>query len=57
MVHLLRSKEVRCYIICFKWFVMTTTQGIEWEDVIKKEARGINDDDLGEVQISARHIF
>jgi len=36
---------------------MTTTQGIEWEDVIKKEARGINDDDLGEVQISARHIF
>ena len=29
---------------------MATAQGIEWEDVIKKEARGINDDDLGEVQ-------
>ena len=23
---------------------------IVWEDVIKKEARGLNDDDLGEVQ-------
>ena len=23
---------------------------IEWEDVIKKEARGLNDADLGEVQ-------
>lgn len=29
---------------------MTTAQGIEWEKVIKKEARGINDGDLGEVQ-------
>jgi uncharacterized protein (TIGR02271 family) len=29
---------------------MTTAQGIEYEDVIKKEARGTNDDDLGEVQ-------
>ena len=29
---------------------MSTTQGIEYEDVIKKEARGTNDDDLGEVQ-------
>src|SRR5919108_590843 len=29
---------------------MATTQGLEWEDVIKKEARGTNDDDLGEVQ-------
>jgi uncharacterized protein (TIGR02271 family) len=29
---------------------MATPQGIEWEDVIKKEARGTNDDDLGEVQ-------
>ena len=29
---------------------MTTAQGIEWNDVIKKEARGTNDDDLGEVQ-------
>lgn len=29
---------------------MTTAQGIEWEEVIKKEARGINDGDLGEVQ-------
>ena len=27
-----------------------STQGIEYEDVIKKEARGTNDDDLGEVQ-------
>jgi hypothetical protein len=23
---------------------------IDWDDVIKKEARGINDEDLGEVQ-------
>jgi uncharacterized protein (TIGR02271 family) len=29
---------------------MSTTQGIEYEDVIKKEARGTNDDNLGEVQ-------
>jgi uncharacterized protein (TIGR02271 family) len=29
---------------------MATAQGIEWNDVIKKEARGTNDDDLGEVQ-------
>jgi uncharacterized protein (TIGR02271 family) len=29
---------------------MSTAQGIEYEDVIKKEARGTNDDDLGEVQ-------
>lgn len=29
---------------------MSTTQGIEYEDVIKKEARGTDDDDLGEVQ-------
>jgi hypothetical protein len=29
---------------------MRTGQSIECEDVIKKEARGTNDDDLGEVQ-------
>jgi uncharacterized protein (TIGR02271 family) len=29
---------------------MSTARGIEYEDVIKKEARGTNDDDLGEVQ-------
>lgn len=29
---------------------MSTAQGIEYGDVIKKEARGTNDDDLGEVQ-------
>ena len=28
---------------------MNTT--IDWNDVIKKEARGINDEDLGEVQL------
>ena len=26
------------------------TQDIEWDEIIKKEARGINDADLGEVQ-------
>jgi hypothetical protein len=26
------------------------TTNIVWDDVIKKEARGLNDDDLGEVQ-------
>jgi uncharacterized protein (TIGR02271 family) len=29
---------------------MSKEQGIDWDDVIKKEARGINDEDLGEVQ-------
>ena len=29
---------------------MSTGKSIEWNDVIKKEARGSNDDDLGEVQ-------
>jgi uncharacterized protein (TIGR02271 family) len=28
---------------------MSREQGIDWDDVIKKEARGINDEDLGEV--------
>ena len=29
---------------------MSRGQDIDWDDVIKKEARGINDEDLGEVQ-------
>jgi uncharacterized protein (TIGR02271 family) len=29
---------------------MSGDQGIDWDDVIKKEARGINDEDLGEVK-------
>jgi uncharacterized protein (TIGR02271 family) len=29
---------------------MALSEGIEWDDVIKKEARGTNDSDLGEVQ-------
>jgi uncharacterized protein (TIGR02271 family) len=29
---------------------VSTEKSIEWNDVIKKEARGSNDDDLGEVQ-------
>ena len=29
---------------------MALSQGIEWDDVVKKEARGTNDADLGEVQ-------
>lgn len=29
---------------------MSREQGINWDDVIKKEARGINDEDLGEVK-------
>jgi hypothetical protein len=29
---------------------MSTEKSIEWNDVIKKEARGSNDDDVGEVQ-------
>src|ERR1051325_2920599 len=28
----------------------TTTKDIDWDDVIKKEARGNGDEDLGEVQ-------
>ena len=31
---------------------------IDWENVIKKEARGINDYDLGEVQeINEQHVI
>ncbi|CAN5645934.1 hypothetical protein BH23THE1_BH23THE1_27040 [soil metagenome] len=29
---------------------MSTNNNIDWADVIKKEARGINDAELGEVQ-------
>jgi hypothetical protein len=29
---------------------MSNIANIPWEELIKKEARGINDDDLGEVQ-------
>ena len=28
----------------------TSTSNIDWDDVIKKEARGSGDEDLGEVQ-------
>jgi hypothetical protein len=31
---------------------------IVWEDIIKKEARGLNDDDLGEVKsVEGDHVF
>ncbi len=30
--------------------MLSTNNNIDWADVIKKEARGINDADLGEVQ-------
>jgi len=30
--------------------VETSTSNIDWDDVIKKEARGSGDEDLGEVQ-------
>ena len=29
---------------------MSSINNINWNDIIKKEARGLNDDDLGEVQ-------
>ena len=29
---------------------MTNSNNIDWHDVIKKEARGSDDEDLGEVQ-------
>ena len=29
---------------------MSNSNNIEWDDVIKKEARGSDDEDLGEVQ-------
>jgi hypothetical protein len=29
---------------------MSSSSTIDWSDVIKKEARGSNDEDLGEVQ-------
>jgi uncharacterized protein (TIGR02271 family) len=31
-------------------FIMSSSSTIDWSDVIKKEARGSNDEDLGEVQ-------
>jgi uncharacterized protein (TIGR02271 family) len=37
---------------------MSSNNNIEWNDVIKKEARGINDEDLGEVQeVQGNYIF
>ncbi|HJT48798.1 MAG TPA: hypothetical protein VJ729_11510 [Nitrososphaeraceae archaeon] len=31
---------------------------ILWQDIIKKEARGLNDDDLGEVKsVEGDHVF
>lgn len=30
---------------------------IDWNDVIKKEARGINDEDLGEIQKLLKIMF
>jgi uncharacterized protein (TIGR02271 family) len=39
------------YIICnLISSVSNKNEGLDWNDVIKKEARGSNDDDLGEVQ-------
>ena len=32
-------------------------RNINWNEVIKKEARGKNDEDLGEVQEGGMHIF
>jgi len=29
---------------------MSAIDNINWNDIVKKEARGLNDDDLGEVQ-------
>jgi uncharacterized protein (TIGR02271 family) len=34
----------------FHYYCHVNRKNIEWNDVIKKEARGSNDDDLGEVQ-------
>jgi uncharacterized protein (TIGR02271 family) len=36
------------YIECFSLLYMSST--IDWNDTIKKEARGVNNEDLGEVQ-------
>lgn len=36
------------YILCFSCIDMSS--GIEWNATLKKEARGIGDDDLGEIQ-------
>ena len=38
----------RVFIICF--YKINMNKDIDWNDVIKKEARGSNDLDLGEVQ-------
>jgi hypothetical protein len=44
------------YYSCHKVFkaikemASSTTKNIDWDDVIKKEARGSGDEDLGEVQ-------
>ena len=37
---------------------MSSSSTIDWNDVIKKEARGSNDEDLGEVQeVDENYIF
>ena len=38
------------YIVILPWKVIQILVPINWDDVIKKEARGINDADLGEIQ-------
>ncbi len=37
-------------MVCYTISIMSDNLNIHWEEVIKKEARGINDADLGEVQ-------
>jgi hypothetical protein len=39
-------------------FVMSSSSTIDWNDVIKKEARGSNDEDLGDVhEIGENYIL
>jgi hypothetical protein len=47
------------YVRLLAYMIQTTTNnklGIEWNNIIKKEALGTDDDDLGEVQEVGSHL-
>ena len=40
----------KCYILYLIYNYVSNSKNIDWNDVVKKEARGSDDEDLGEVQ-------
>jgi hypothetical protein len=48
--HIITIKNIIYFIYIFVQFITDMVIDIDWKDVLKKEARGSNDIDLGEVQ-------